>query len=112
MPWAILVDVGRARQHLRDAGSRVPGTCHDTLDNVMTQASAVLRRRSSEDVGTVAAVITNAPHCVPCISLVTRLDARRIYAALEQLKTSNHVRLISTECRQCRRATTAHVIGE
>jgi hypothetical protein len=112
MPWAILSDVERARQQLRDAGCRVPGTCHATVDNVVTQTSAVLRRRSSEDVGIVAALITNAPHCVPCIALITRLDARRIYAALEHLKTRNHVRLVSTECRQCRRTTTAHVIGE
>jgi hypothetical protein len=113
MPWTVLSsEVEQARQRRREAGGRVPGTCHDTIDAVMTQASAVLRRRSSEDVSTVAGVITNAPHCVPCIALLTHLDARRIYAALEHLKASANARLISAECRHCHRTTTVHVMGE
>ena len=111
MPWTPETAIGSARR-LSEVSGRTPGTCHDTIDAVLVQASALLRRRSSEDMATVAAIITNAPHCVPCIALLTRLDARRIYAALEHLKSTAHARLIAAECRQCHRATTVHLIGE
>ena len=112
MPWAVLNQIEQVRQRLREPSGRMPGTCQDTLDIVMSQASAILRRRSSEDVATVAAVIRNAPHCAPCLTLLTGLDARRVYAALEHLKATANARLISAECGHCHRTTTVHVIRE
>ena len=63
-------------------------------------------------MSTVAALITNTPYCVPCMTLLTHLDARRIYAALERLKTDGRARLVSGTCTRCARATTVHVGGE
>ena len=110
MPWAMLTG-GEPVRRLREPSRRTPGGCHDTIDTVIVHASALLRRRNSEDMAAVAAVVTNAAHCVPCIGLITGLDARRVYAALEHLKATAAARLVSGRCDHCQRATTVHVIG-
>ena len=112
MPWTVLPGIERARPFTHETTGRIKGTCRDTIEAVIIQASALLRRRSSQDVIAVAAVITNAPHCVPCLTLLTHLDARRVYAALEQLKAEARARLVRGICRRCARSTTVHVIGE
>ena len=71
---------------------------------------ALLRRRGNEDMATVGALITGQPHCVPCIGILTQLDARAVYAALERLKASVNVELQSGRCTRCARTTTVHVI--
>ncbi len=110
MPWSVLPGVELTRRRARGSSDRVPGTCHQTIDTLIAQTSALLRRRSSEDVALVSALIMGAPHCVPCISLLTHLEARAVYAALERLKASVNVQLVSTQCTRCRRMTTTHVI--
>ena len=112
MPWTVLPQIDSARKHTHDTPDRIQGSCHDVVDAVVVQTSALLRRRGSEDMSTVAALITNTPHCVPCMTLLTPLDARRIYAALERLKADGRARLVSGTCARCTRATTVHVGGE
>jgi hypothetical protein len=112
MPWTVFVELERLRKRARSRDSRAQGTCGDTIEAVIAQTSALLRRRGSEDVATVSALITGAPYCVPCISIVTNLDARRIYVALERLRAEVNVRLVSDICTRCRRTTTVHVIAE
>jgi hypothetical protein len=110
MPWFVLPERERKRAH--ETVDRIPGSCHDTIEAVLVHTSALLRRRGSEEVALVAALITNAPHCVPCITLITHLDARPVYVALERLKTEANVRLAVGTCRRCGRQTTVHMIGE
>ena len=110
MPWNVLSGLDAARRRARGASERTPGACRQTAASVITQASALLRRRSTEDMAAVAAVITGRPHCVPCIGVLTDRDARRVYAALERLKSDANLQLVSTTCTRCRRTTTAHVL--
>ena len=112
MPWTVPSPIERARNRMRESSDRLQGACRDTIEAVIVQASALLRRRSSEDLGMVAALIRNAPHCAPCIMLLTNLDARRVYAALERLKSEAKARLESGRCTRCVRMTTVHVSGE
>ena len=111
MPWTVLPHTGPTGRRAHDTTDRVQGGCRDTIEAVFRQTSAVLRRRNSEDVSVVAALIVR-PHCVPCITVLTHLDARRTYAALEQLKVDANVRLVLGVCARCVRTTTVHVIGE
>src|SRR5437667_3617195 len=110
MPWFVLNGLEAERRRARESTDRTPGSCQETIANLITQTGALLRRRGSEDMATVAALITGAPHCVPCISLLTQLDARGVYAALERLKASVNVELLSARCTRCARTTTVHVI--
>jgi hypothetical protein len=112
MPWIVPQQSERARNRMRESTDRLQGACRDTIEAVIVQASALLRRRGSEDLGLVAALIRNAPHCAPCIMLLTSLDARRVYAALERLKSEAKARLVSGRCSRCQRTTTVHVSGE
>jgi hypothetical protein len=110
MPWTVLTELERARHQARESSDRTRGACHDTVASLISQTSALLRRRSSEDIAMVSALVTDAGHCVPCISLVTNLDARRVYAALERLKQTTNVELLFRPCTRCTRLTTVHVI--
>jgi hypothetical protein len=110
MPWSVLPELERARRHARESSDRIPGACHDTIASLITQASALARRRGTDDMATVAALITDSPHCVPCITLITQLDARRVYTALERLRMNVNVQLLSARCVRCARATTVHAI--
>jgi hypothetical protein len=110
MPWTVLTDLELARRRARQSNDRLPGVCRTSIDSMLQQASAVLRRRDNGDLAAVAALITGRPHCVPCISLVTELDSRRVYAALERLKRDTNVELVRAACTRCRRLTTVHVI--
>src|ERR1043166_7909668 len=112
MPWTVLPPTDWRRPHPHDTRDHTRGTCADLVDAVLVQTSALLRRRGSEDVSAVGALIVSAPHCVPCLTLLTDLDARRVYAALERLKGEGRARLVSGTCARCRRATTVHVGGE
>jgi len=112
MRWTVLPPFGAVRSHAHGGRDHTRGVCSDTVDAVIVQTSAVLRRRGSEDVVAVAALITSAPHCVPCLTLLTHLDARRVYAALERLKSDGKARLVSGTCNRCQRRTTVHVSGE
>ena len=112
MPWSVLTELDRTRRRAREPGDRVQGACRQTVTAFIDQASALLRRRDADDRGTVCALITGALYCVPCISMVTQLDARRVYAALERLKAETNVRLHSGRCSRCHRETTVHTIGE
>jgi hypothetical protein len=69
-----------------------------------------MRRRGSEDMTLVSALIVGAGHCVPCIGRITNLDARRIYTAIERLREETNVQLVSGRCTRCARTTTVHVI--
>lgn len=110
MPWTVLIELERARKRARESSDRTQGACHDTIASLITHTSALLRRRGSEDMAIVSALIAGAGHCVPCISLVTNLDARRIYTALERLKEDTNVRLLFGTCTRCRRVTTVHAV--
>jgi hypothetical protein len=110
MPWTILAGIDVARRRARVQGDRLQGCCRTGIDVIAIEASALLRRRASEDMAMIAALITDGPHCVPCIALLTHLDARRIYTALEQLKAQASARLVSGQCTHCRRSTTVHTI--
>jgi len=110
MPWTVFTELERARHQAREASDRTRGACHDTVASLISQTSALLRRRSSDDMAVVSALITGAGHCVPCIGIVTNLDARRIYAALERLKQMTNVELLFDRCTRCSRLTTVHVI--
>ena len=113
MPWTVLpADVERANKNLHDSYTRASRSCHDTIEAVVVQTSALLRRRQSEDLSTIAALLANGAHCVPCLSLLTHLDARRVYAALERLKAQANVRLVSGICTHCKRSTTVHEIAD
>jgi uncharacterized protein with PIN domain len=95
----------------REGRERQPGACRESAAAFIEQTSALLRRRTSEDMLAVANLIRDAAHCVPCIAVVTHLDARRIYTALEQLKAEANVRLVFDRCPRCSRTTTAHMIA-
>jgi hypothetical protein len=110
MPWNVLSGLEAARRRAREASDRTPGACRETVGSVIVQTSALLRRRGTEDTAAVAALIAGRPHCVPCIGLLTDLDARRVYAALERLKADANLQLVSTTCTRCGRTTTAHVL--
>src|ERR1051325_8928571 len=110
MPWFVLPEIEAVRRRARESTDRTPGSCQQTIADLITQTGALQRRRNTEDMALVAALITGAPHCVPCISLVTQLDARGVYAALERHKASVNVQLLSTRCTRCARVTTAHII--
>jgi len=110
MPWTVLPEPELLRMRAREGTERQPGACRETVAALIEHTGAMLRRRTSEDMLTVASLIREAPHCVPCIAVVTHLDARRIYTALEQLKTEANVRLVFDKCRRCGRTTTAHMI--
>jgi hypothetical protein len=110
MPWSVLAGLEAARQRARESSDRIPGACQDTVATVLVQTSALLRRRGTQDMAAVAALIRGHAHCVPCIGILTNLDARRVYAALEGLKAAVHVELLSGSCTRCGRATTVHVI--
>ena len=110
MPWTVLAGLDDARRRARESSDRVPGACQDSIASLIGQTSALLRRHSTEDMAAVAALITGHPHCVPCIGLLTDLDARRVYAALERLKTHTNVELVSGRCTRCGRSTTVHVV--
>jgi len=110
MPWSIFDAPDASRCRARESTDRNRGSCHETIASLITQTSALLRRRNTEDMAIVAALITGRPHCVPCIGLVTQLDARGVYAALERLKATVNVELVSGRCTRCVRTTTAHTI--
>jgi hypothetical protein len=110
MPWFVLPALDEHRMRHRESSQRSTGTCRDAVDTLLVQASAMLRRRGSEDMATIAALIDGAPHCVPCVSLLTRLDARRIYAAIERLKADNSVHVDTRVCTRCLRTTMVHTI--
>jgi len=110
MPWSVLNGLEAARRRARESTDRTPGSCQETVANLITQTGALLRRRNSEEMAIVSALITGAPHCVPCISLLTELDARGVYTALERLKAAVNVQLLSSRCTRCARTTTVHVI--
>ncbi|MBM3221547.1 MAG: hypothetical protein FJZ38_23230 [Candidatus Rokubacteria bacterium] len=110
MPWSVLSGLDTARRRARESGDRVAGACQDTVATVLIQTSALLRRRGTEDMAAIAALIRAEPHCVPCIGIVTDLDARRVYAALERLKASVQIELVSGRCTRCGRTTTVHTI--
>ena len=112
MPWTVLpANDEQARRRIHEPPRRALPR-GDTIEAVLVQTSALLRRHQSEDMSAISAKITGAPHCVPCLSLVTKLDARRIYAALERLKAQLNVRLVWGRCTQCGRTTTAQVIEQ
>ena len=92
---------------LRD---RRRGACHDSIDALITQASATLRRRGTDDMAEITRLITGAAHCVPCISLITGRDARGIYVALERLNAEVNVKLVRSRCGRCARGTTVYLI--
>jgi hypothetical protein len=110
MPWSVLAGLDAARRRARESSDRVPGACQESIDGLIGQASALQRRHNTEDMAAVAALITGQAHCVPCIGLLTDLDARRVYAALERLKAHTNVELVSGQCTRCGRSTTVHVI--
>ena len=112
MPWTILTGLEQARKRTREPGERLQGACRETVTAFIEQTSALLRRRNSDDLAAVAALITGGRYCVPCVSMITHLDARRVYAALERLKANANVRLVSARCEHCLRETTVHTIGE
>src|SRR5262245_28012614 len=112
MPWSVLPPTDWRRPRPHDSRDHAPGSCSDIVDVVLVQTSALLRRRGSEDVLAVGGLITRIPHCVPCLTLLTDLDARRVYAALERLKADGRARLVSGTCARCRRSTTVHAGGE
>lgn len=110
MPWTVLTELEHARRRARESSDRTKGACQETIASLITQTGALLRRRGTEDMATVSALISGQPHCVPCIALITHLDARRIYAALERLKADANLQLLSARCTRCARTTTVHVI--
>jgi hypothetical protein len=110
MPWTVLTERERARHRAREASERARGACEATIHSLIATTSALLRRRGTEDMAQVSRLITGAGHCVPCIGLITGLDARRVYGALERLKAETNVRLVSGVCGRCARKTTLHVI--
>jgi hypothetical protein len=110
MPWTVLTELERARHRARESSGRIPGACHDTIASLIAQTSALLRRRNTEDMATIAALITGQGYCVPCIAMLTSLDARRIYAALERLREDTNLRLVSDRCTRCGRTTTINII--
>ena len=110
MPWTVLTGLDDARRRARESSDRVPGACQDSIATLIGQTSALLRRHGTEDMAVIVALITGHAHCVPCIGLRTDLDARRVYAALERLKTQTNVELVSARCTRCGRATTVHLI--
>ena len=110
MPWTVLDGLEALRRRARESSDRIPGASHESIASVIVQTSSLLRRRGTEDMAAVSALITGAPHCVPCIVLLTDLDARRVYAALERLKAHANLQLLSEACTRCRRTTTVHVL--
>ena len=110
MPWTVLEGLEALRRRARETADRIPGACHDSIASIVVQSSSLLRRRGTEDMAAVAALITGSPHCVPCIVLLTDLDARRVYAALERLKADVNLHLLSGTCARCQRTTTVHVL--
>ncbi|HYE91754.1 MAG TPA: hypothetical protein VEA38_12070 [Terriglobales bacterium] len=111
MPWTVFGGLEHDRRNARAPGDRIQGACHDTIEALLQQTSALLRRRNSDDVTAVAVLLSGAPHCVPCIALVTSLDARRIYVALDRLKGTVNVELVAGRCRRCARETTVYALG-
>jgi hypothetical protein len=112
MPWTVVGALEQARQQAREPGNRLPGACQETLAGIIEQTGAMLRRRNSEDMAAVSALLTDRRYCVPCLSIMTELDARRVYAAIERLKATANARLVSGCCERCRRETTVHTLGE
>ena len=110
MPWSVLSGLEDVGCRARESTERTRGSCQETIASLITQTGALLRRRSSEDMAVVAALITSHPHCVPCIGLLTQLDARGVYNALERVKAATNLQLISGRCTRCARTTTVHVI--
>jgi hypothetical protein len=110
MPWSVLTGLDVARRRARESSDRIPGACQESIASLVTRTSALLRRRGTEDMAAVAALVTGRGHCAPCIGLLTDLDARRVYAALERLKSSTNLELVSARCTRCGRATTVHII--
>jgi hypothetical protein len=105
VPWTVFADLERLRHRARElAASRAVAA-------VVSDSTDVIRRRNTEDMAAVSRLITGAAHCVPCITLITNLDARRVYAALEQLKATAPVLLVHDRCTRCRRTTMAHLMG-
>ncbi len=47
-----------------------------------------------------------------CTSLITELDVRQIYAAIERLNMQRGVHLRTDRCARCARTTTVHAIGD
>ena len=110
MPWTVLTGLEETRKRARESSDRTRGACHDTIASLIAQTSALLRRRGTEDMAAVSALITGRGHCVPCITLLTNLDARRVYAAIERLRAETNLRLLSERCTRCGRVTTVHLI--
>jgi hypothetical protein len=110
MPWTVLASIDQWRHRRRALRDRTQGACHDGIDALITRAGATLRRRGTEDMAAIAQLLNEAAHCVPCISLTTGLDARRIYAALERLNAEINVELLRSTCGRCTRATTVYLI--
>ena len=65
MPWFVLPAIDEHRMRLRESSQRSTGISRDAVDTLLVQASAILRRRGTEDMATIAALIDGAPHCVP-----------------------------------------------
>ena len=110
MPWTVLIGLEQERRRARESSDRTRGACQETIHTLLTQTSAVVRRRGTEDMAVVSALIAGTPHCVPCITLITGLHAQRIYAALERLKADINLQLRSERCTRCARTTMVHVI--
>jgi len=96
----VFAEFDQARRHARDAGIEV----------LLATTSTRLRRRDTHDMAAVSFLINDTAHCVLCIARVTHLDARRVHAALAQLRTEANVRVVFDRCTRCAQTTTAHLI--
>ena len=104
MPWSVF-DRGTVRH--RAQRGRLVGACVETL---LAETGAALRRRRSEDVARVAELLSADRYCVPCLTILTGLDARTVYHAIQQLRVAINVALIRDQCGRCTRTTTIHTI--
>jgi hypothetical protein len=106
MPWTVFPDPERTRHRARDLRST-----ESAVAALLADTSRAVRHRHTDEMAAVSRLIRDAPHCVPCIMLLTRFDARGVYNAIERLKATIPVLLIHGPCTRCKRTTTAHTIG-
>ena len=108
MPWTVLPDPDLQRRRVREANERVRGLCVETL---VADSGAALRRNISEEMAAIAALLTDARYCAPCLMVTSNLDARAVYRTIELLKGCTNIDLVRSRCDRCRRETTVWTIG-